>query len=55
MFRNRNASDEEEFDEDDATFSDDDSVVGTTKSWSKRPPWMRAGAKTLDDEDEEDD
>jgi len=54
LYRNRNASDDEEFDEDDATFSDDDDVVGTTKAWSKRPPWMKQGIKTLDDDDEMD-
>jgi hypothetical protein len=39
LFRNRNASDEEEFDEDDATFSDEEDLG--MKAWSKTPPWMR--------------
>lgn len=50
FYRNRNASDAEEFDEDDATFSDDD-VVGTTKSWNKKPAWMRTSAE-VDEERE---
>lgn len=52
LYRNRNASDDEEFDEDDATYSDED-VVGTTKPWNKKPSWMRTRAEIERDEERE--
>ncbi|KAI9742601.1 MAG: hypothetical protein M1818_003742 [Claussenomyces sp. TS43310] len=51
LYRNRNASDDEEFDEDDATYSDDDDIVGTTKAWSRQPVWMRSAVGGDNDED----
>lgn len=51
-YRTRNASDDEEFDEDEATFSEDDDVVGSTKPWSRKPPWMRPAANMVDGDEE---
>ncbi|KFZ06948.1 hypothetical protein V501_06938 [Pseudogymnoascus sp. VKM F-4519 (FW-2642)] len=53
QYRNRNTSDNEEYDEDDATFSDDE-LEAKKEPWSRRP-WMEAysGKKEGNDEEEE--
>ena len=49
-YRNHNASDLEEFDEDDATFSDDDSEA-TKYPWMNKP-WLKKSTGTfMDDSD----
>jgi hypothetical protein len=47
-YRTHNASDLEEFDEDDATFSDDENE-STKYPWAKRPWMKRPEGRTIDD------
>jgi hypothetical protein len=49
-YRTRNASDNEEYDEDDVTYSDDEAKP----SWSRRP-WMANNAYYKSDDGMEDD
>ncbi|KFX97570.1 hypothetical protein O988_04804 [Pseudogymnoascus sp. VKM F-3808] len=52
QYRNRNTSDNEEYDEDDATFSDDE-LEAKKEPWSRRP-WMQAySGKSQDNGEEE--
>ncbi|KFY11002.1 hypothetical protein V492_04739 [Pseudogymnoascus sp. VKM F-4246] len=51
QYRNRNTSDNEEYDEDDATFSDDE-LEAKKEPWSRRP-WMQAYSGKIEGDDEE--
>lgn len=51
-YRNRNASDLEEFDEDDATFSDDEGEA-MRYPWAKNPAWLKKKKSDEDSDDEE--
>lgn len=50
----RKGSDDEEFDEDEATFSDEDEdIIGKMKSWSRKPAWMRSEREKEEAQEEE--
>jgi len=51
QYRNGNASDNEEYDEDDARFSDDE-LEASKEPWSRRP-WLQAYSGKNEGNDEE--